>query len=286
MQSLDLIKKRINTISNTKKITNAAKLIAVTRIKSQKEKLQSCNVFCQMFYHLFREIVLGHKNLTSLTKINNKLTTNLYIVIGSDMGLCGPYNNNIYKCLVQYIQDNDRMIVFGHKCYKYLKLYNRSKQIIAYYSNNFKNNFYYALLPLCYKINNAYLTHKYKTINIIYTSLKTSINYQVKNWQIFPLNLQQLHIQKDHIVKNVTIYDTKPDIILNKILPIYILNLIYGAIVEANVCESFSRQFAMDQATKNANEMINNLKIQYNKTRQELITQQINEVIGSTIGGR
>ena len=84
----------------------------------------------------------------------------------------------------------------------------------------------------------------------------------------------------------MTIYDTKPEEILKKILPIYILNVVYGALIEANVCESFSRHFAMDQATKSANEMINDLKIQYNKTRQELITQQINEIISSTIEGK
>lgn len=286
MPSLDLIKKRITTISNTKKITNAAKLIAVTKIKSQKEKIDAFNMFSQMFYHSFRQVILGYENFISLTKSNTKLNSELYIVIGSDMGLCGSYNSNICKCLLQHIQNNDKIIVFGSKCYKYLKMYSCFKQIISYYPNNFKGNFYYSLLPLCYKINQAYLTHKYKAIKVIYTSLKTSIKYQIKNWQIMPLNLQQLYIQKEDIVKNRTIYDSKPEEILEKILPIYILNVIYGAILEANICESFSRQFAMDQATKNANEMINNLKIQYNKTRQELITQQINEVISSTIGGK
>ncbi len=286
MQSLDLIKKRIITISNTKKITNAAKLIAMTKMKSQKEKLASCSTFCQVFYDSFKQLIIGCKDLAPLTEINNKLNSNLYIVIGSDMGLCGPYNNNVCKYLLQHVAPNDKIIVFGSKCYKFLKMNECFKQIINYYPNNFKDNFYYALLPLCYKLNDAYFANKYKTIKIIYTSLITSIKYQIKDWQILPLNLSQWHIQKQDIIRNMTIYDTKPEEILKKILPIYILNVVYGALIEANVCESFSRHFAMDQATKSANEMINDLKIQYNKTRQELITQQINEIISSTIEGK
>lgn len=280
MQSLDLIKKRIKSIEATKKITNAMKLVATTKIRSQLKSFEAVSVFCREYYRVFKQLILREPNLDFLRLTNNKVQDqDLYILCTSDLGLCGPYNNNICRFLLEKVRPQDKILVFGQKGQSYLKMHRLEKQIVRTMRWDLDANNYYALLPLSYEILTAYAKGKYRQIKIVYTEFKSSVSSVPKLWNILPIWPELFGATKESTVTDWTIFEPSAKDIIKAILPVYVSNLIYGGLVEASLCESTSRRFAMEGATKNATELIDNLKIQYNQARQEAITQEINEIV-------
>ncbi|MCQ3915262.1 MAG: F0F1 ATP synthase subunit gamma [Mycoplasmoidaceae bacterium] len=131
MQSLDLIKKRIKSIEATKKITNAMKLVATTKIKSQLKSFEAVSIFCREYYRVFKTLILREPNLDFLRISSKKVQDqDLYILCTSDLGLCGPFNNNICKFLIGMLKPQDKILVFGQKGVSYLKMHHLDHQIV------------------------------------------------------------------------------------------------------------------------------------------------------------
>lgn len=287
MQSLDLIKKRIKSIEATKKITNAMKLVATTKIKSQVKSFEAVSVFCREYYGVFKNLILHEPNLDFLRKSNTKIKDHdLYIICTSDLGLCGPYNNNVCKHLISQLKSQDKIIVFGQKGLSYLKMHHLSSQVIKKMKWNLESNAYYTLLPLSYEIMSAYMNGEYRNVKIVYTQFKTTVSNEPKIWDILPISSEALKETKKASFDELTIIEPSAKDIIKAILPIYISNLIYGSLIESTLCESTSRRFAMEGATKNATDLIDTLKVQYNQARQEAITQEINEIVAGVAGRR
>jgi len=130
MQSLDLIKKRIRSIEATRKITNAMKLVATTKIKAQRKSFEAVSAFCYEYYRVFKRLILAHPNLDFLRNKPVKTKSNLYVLVTSDLGLCGPYNSTACKHLMKEIKPEDKVIVFGSKGEAYLKSHHYGNQIL------------------------------------------------------------------------------------------------------------------------------------------------------------
>lgn len=285
MQSLDLIKKRIKSIEATRKITNAMKLVATTKIKSQSKSFEAVSIFCHEYYRVFKALILREPNLDFLRQPDKKVQDqDLYILCTSDLGLCGPFNNTICKFLMSKIRPQDKILVFGQKGVSYLKLHRMGDQIIKTMRWDLDANNYYALLPLSYEILSAYATGKYKNIKVVYTEFKSTVSSAPKMWNILPIWPELFGATKEVQVRDWTIFEPSAKDIIKAILPVYVSNLVYGALVESTLCESTSRRFAMEGATKNATELIDTLRIQYNQARQEAITQEINEIVAGATG--
>ena len=285
MQSLDLIKKRIKSIEATKKITNAMKLVATTKIKSQLKSFEAVSIFCREYYRVFKTLILREPNLDFLRISSKKVQEqDLYILCTSDLGLCGPFNNNICKFLIGMLKPQDKILVFGQKGVSYLKMHHLGDQIIKTMRWDLEANNYYALLPLSYEILADYALGKYKNIKLVYTEFKSTVSTVPKIWNVLPIWPELFGATKEAIVKDWTIFEPSAKEIIKNILPVYVSNLIYGSLVEATLCESSCRRFAMEGATKNATELIDTLKIQYNQARQEAITQEINEIVAGATG--
>lgn len=280
MQSLDLIKKRIKSIEATKKITNAMKLVATTKIKSQIRNFEAVSIFCREYYRVFKTLIMREPNLDFLRLPNRKIQErDLYILCTSDLGLCGPYNNNICKFLISNLKPEDKIFVFGQKGVNYLKMHHLGNHIVKSMRWDMDANNYYALLPLSVEILTAYVKGEYKNIKVVYTEFISSISNRPKVWNILPIWPELFSSAKEAHVKDWTIFEPNAKDIIKSIVPVYISNLIYGALIESSLCESTSRRLAMEGATKNATELIDNLKVQYNQARQEAITQEINEIV-------
>jgi len=287
MQSLDLIRKRIRSIEATRKITNAMKLVATTKIKAQRDSFEAVSAFCYEYYRVFKRLILANPDLSFLRQKPLKTKSNLYILVASDLGLCGPYNPTICKHLLKELKPEDKVIIFGSKGEAYLKSHHvEAKQIIKTTHWNLEEHSYYALLPLSYDIVNDYVNSEYDQIKIVYTEFKSSVSYKTKTWNILPIWPELFGKDKKDVITDNTIFEPNARDIMKHSLPVYVSNLIYGALVESKLCESSSRRFAMEGATKNAQEMIDMLKIQYNQARQEAITQEINEIVAGAAGNK
>lgn len=280
MQSLDLIKKRIKSIQATKKITNAMKLVATTKIKSQVKSYEAVALFCREYYRTFKTLIIREPNLDFLRTTTKPVQDkDLYILCTSDLGLCGPYNANVCRHLISEIRPQDKILVFGQKGVSYLKMHHHGNQIVKTMHWDLDANNYYSLLPLSYQIMFDYAQGNYRQIKIVYTEFKSTLSNSPKTWNILPIWPELFGASKASIITDPTIFEPSAKDIIKAIVPVYISNLIYGSLIESALCESTSRRFAMEGATKNASELIDTLKVQYNQARQEAITQEINEIV-------
>ena len=281
MQSINTIKKRIHSIEAIKKITTAMKLISSIKLKKQRKELIDISLFCKNFYDIFSNLLVDD-DFTEFKWSNRvcKFDNNLYIVITSSLGLCGSYNNNICRAIKTILKPHDQVIMFGQKGKKYFKNNNLRKYLIKTIDLvQEKNNIYEMFLALSYWCLNEYNEGKYKNIKIIYTKFISAFKTSVEIVDFF--SFKEKKNNKKTYNGKIFLFDSSRKIIFKKILPYYFACLLYGAFNEAKISENVNRNNTMDLAVKNAKDLINKFKLQFNKLRQDIITKQINEIISN-----
>ena len=281
MQSINTIKRRIHSIETIKKITTAMKLIASIKLKKQKKELTNVTLFCKNFYDFFSclldENLVDPKHHDKRWKFDN----NLYIVITSSLGLCGSYNNTICRTIKMILKPHDHVIMIGQKGKKYFKNNNLNEFLIKFIDlSQEKDNIYDLFLALSYWCLNEYDKRKYKNIKIIYTKFISAFKTEIQIIDFFSFGEKKIGNKKTRHNK-IFLFDSSRELIFKKILPYYFACLLYGSFNEAKISENVSRSNTMDLAAKNAKDLINNLKLQFNKLRQNVITKQISEVMSN-----
>ena len=281
MQSINTIKKRIHSIEAIKKITSAMKLIASIKLKKQKKELTTTTLFCKNFYNFFSclldENLVNPKHHDKQWKFDN----NLYIVMTSSIGLCGSYNNNICRAIKAILKPHDHVVMIGQKGKKYFKNNNLNNFLIKSIDlSQEKDNIYDLFLALSYWCLNEYEEGKYKNIKIIYTKFVSAFKTEVQIIDFFSFRQKKIDNKKTNHNK-IFSFDSPHELIFKKILPYYFACLLYGSFNEAKISENVNRSNTMDLAAKNAKDLINELKLQFNKLRQNVITKQINEVMSN-----
>lgn len=280
MKSLESIKRRINSIDTTKKITNAMKLVATAKLKKQRAEFDKALKFNLEFYCIVRDLIDSIKDTKYLANQANNNKT-LWVVITSNLGLCGSYNTNSIKMLISQINKNDKCIIIGQKGYALMRNYgyeNQISQVVNLECNNFN---YVQLLHLTDEIIEAYQNNEYESVKIIYTKYFNSLSFEPVVNTILPLDKQLFEgLPKVNNYNSKEIeFEPSKEAILKDVLPTLVSIYINGALLESVVSENASRKNAMDNAVNNATELKEKLKLQYNQARQESITQEINEIV-------
>jgi len=271
MSNLVKTKRRINSVSSTRKITNAMELVASVKLKRFKSTMESGNNYVDSILNIIEKLNsnINHDDEFNLNKSNKRL----FIIVNSNLGLCASYNNDLFKYASTILNNEDEIIPIGLKGYNHYK------------SLSFKLNPSY--VALSEKINfddiNKFATfilsefkaNKYKSIHIIYMDYINTITYAPSKLQLLPIK-NELEVKEDLIEP---IIEPSAIELLNELEPIYVASMIYQAILTSQVSEQASRRIAMENATDNADDLIKNLKLEYNKARQGAITQEITEVV-------
>lgn len=284
MPSLNEIKKKIKVIESTSKITNAMKLVATSKLKKQKSMFLKTNEFYQSFYKIFSIAYLDKDN--NFIKNNCTEDKTLWVVFTSSMGLCGGYNINIIKALQNEIKDNDSIIVFGRKGATLIKNKNINNEIILQMNLEDRNINYDICEIVAKKIIKHYQNNEFSKVKLLYMKFINSISFEPLVYSVLPIDSKI----EDKLVKpengGYFKIEPSPTALIEAMLAKYIGTCMYGAILEGKICENASRRNAMDGATKNANELMVNYKLEFNRIRQANITQEITEIIsGSKSGG-
>lgn len=286
MQSLENIKKRIKSVQTTSKITGAMKLIATANIRKQAKEYDKIASFCKDFYNVVKPLVSS----TDDKQLNPKNENTLYILISSSMGLCGAFNINITKYLIEKVKPNDRIIVFGKKGFSYLKSHGLDSKVLHTIEVSSKNISYLEILPTSAVIMDMFAKGQFGKIKMVYTKFINSMTFNPIEIQMLPFDKTLFHneespkksltsLDNTNDKNQVIEYESSKYEIFKSILPTFVTTIIYAGIIESQLCESGSRRNAMDTATKNAKELIDNLVLQFNRARQEKITQEINEIV-------
>ncbi|CAC13440.1 ATP SYNTHASE GAMMA CHAIN [Mycoplasmopsis pulmonis] len=278
MPSLQKTKNRIALIDNIKKITKAMELVATSKMKKTQKHFLEVNEFSQSVLDIFSKIVSQIDPQIKLYPDGQKNST-LYIVISSDIGLAGSYNSNIFKILNSNIKNEDKLILIGQKAINFFS--NRQDQIIE----TFKALPDYVTYKIAKLISdsalNSFLNKDVNQIKVVYTKFINLINQQEKISTILPIKKNPMKSE----IKENAILEFEPDVesVFHKAIPLYLASIIFGFLTESKVSELAARRTAMESASKNAIDLIGNLKIEYNQTRQAKITQEISEIVAGSV---
>lgn len=318
MANLRNIKDRINSIKNTQKITKAMKMVAAAKVKKAESTVKSSRPFtlelAKMFYWAYQETLKDKcQKITTKESIENyphllerrEIKKTGIVIVSSNKGLAGAYCANIVRYSLNLIKElksqGKEVVVYmvGQKAIAPIK--NMQKvlgfEIARSYVNILDGINSSSAYVLASNLADDYVKEKIDSIELVTTRYKNMMTYHVEKWQLLPAitckdEIKQFHssdlceelkIEHDiHKLEPLSEYLPNLNNVLSKIVPMFITNVIYQALLEAQASELASRMTAMSAATNNADDMISTLTIEYNKERQAKITQEISEVISGS----
>ena len=274
-QEVTRIKKRIKSVSSSYKITSAMKLVSTVKLKKWKNKMLANKEYASQIDEIAKTV------FSNIEKSNNpffqerKADKNLYIVLSSSLGLCGAYNNNIFRVADANIKDSDDAIILGNKAISHYKDGAFTHiETFKEYSGVSNENTINAIIEY---IESEYIKGTYQEVHIIYTSYKNSLVFHPVDYTLLPLKMEEAEASA-----YPPIMELNQEALINVLVPIYLKNSVYAKFLESEVCEQAARSNAMENATKNAEELLENLQIEFNKARQGAITQEITEIVGAS----
>lgn len=302
MTNLKDIKNRIQSVQSTQKITRAMKMVAAAKVKKAENTVKASRPFTTELTSMFKKLLasVGTYSAQSLkikSAIDNypellqvrEIKTVGLLVITSNKGLAGAYNANVVRKTLQTIKDYKEqgiktiLFVVGQKGISTLrrKCKDLDCEIVKTYLSVANEPTGEGAKLVIEDIADYFVSHQIDKIEVITTRFKNMMSYFVENWTILPL--KGLNDDHEKLTDNIIepLMEFMPDMhsILQKIVPMYMTNILFQSLLEAQASELASRMTAMSAATTNAEKMIKGLSVQYNKTRQFAITQEIIEVV-------
>lgn len=299
MANLKDIKNRIQSVESTKKITRAMKMVAAAKVKRAENNVKASRPFTAELNSMFAKLLNSVGNISSNNlKIKNAVDNYPcllktrpvdevgILVITSNKGLAGAYNANIIRKTVKLIEEysaqgiKSKLFIVGQKGISTLhkKCKNLNCEIVAEYFSVANDPTPSGANIITEDIAKYFVEEKIDRIEIVTTRFKNMMSYFVEDWIVLPVQ-QPEEVSQGHKIDPLMEFEPNLESILQKVVPLYITNIIYQALLEAQASELASRMTAMSAATTNAEKMLNELSIQYNKTRQFAITQEIIEVV-------
>ena len=274
-QEVTKIKKIISSVSGDLKVTSAMKLVSTVKLKKWKNKMLSSRDYTDYLKGITDAVLAYAKKAKSpFSKANEGTDKNLYIVVSSTLGLCGSYNNNIFKLADVALKEKDDAIILGNKGIIHYENGGFTKILGFEEYNSIENT---ALInTMTSLITSEYLKGKYHEIHLIYSEYKNSLVFTPKDLMILPL--AQVDTENNGFGPILEPDETS---LVNTLVPIYIKNIVYSKLLESEVCEQAARCNAMENATNNAQELLDDLRIEFNKARQGAITQEITEIVSA-----
>ena len=284
MASLDDLKKRITSVKSTQKITKAMKMVAAAKLKRAQESAEKGRPYSEKMNNVILNLSNGISDKDNAPKLlsgSGNEQIHLCVVITSDRGLCGGFNANIIKKAKSHFAKLTRegkelkIITVGSKGNDQLKRAYGDKIIENISFKNSKNANYFDADKVGKIIIEKFEKEEFDICTIFYNQFKNVITQIPQAQQIIPLNTIDDENKSDETYE----FEPDEDEILNNLLPKNISTQIFKAMLENSASEQGSRMSAMDNATRNAGEMVDKLTIEYNRSRQAAITKELIEII-------
>lgn len=273
-QQITKIKSRIKSVGNALKVTSAMKLVSTVKLKKWKNKMLSYKEYSGAIDEVSDMVLAFAKQAKTPFNVPNETNKNLYVVVSSTLGLCGSYNSNIFKVADVALKEEDDAIILGGKGLAHYE--NGAFTKIEGFEENANSQNPKFMNSLTNFIINEYLKGSYREIHLIYSEYKNSLVFQPKDFLVLPLGSKQIDDNSFG-----PILEPSPQELVDTILPIYIKTVLNSKLLESEVCEQAARSNAMENATDNAQEILDELQIQFNKARQGAITQEITEIVSA-----
>ena len=287
MASLKFLRNRITSVKSTQKITKAMKMVAAAKLRKAQQNAENARPYSEKLNSIILNLKNSVNDIDSAPKLlvgNQKEETHLCVVLSSDRGLCGGFNTNICRkakiFFEKVIEQNKKLkiIVVGSKANDQLRR-KYSQYIIDKISLKDEKVISFAKAQeITDKILNLFTRNEFDTCTLFFNKFKSVILQIPQAQQLIPVSINEKLDQEN---KNNSQYEYEPEEneILENLLPKNIATQIYTAFLENQASEQGSRMTAMDNATRNAGDLIAKLTINYNRTRQAVITKELIEII-------
>ena len=291
MPSLKDIKTQINSVGSTKKITSAMKMVAASKLRRSQEKAEAARPYSsrleEMLASLASSAASGEGIIKLLTGTGNDQN---YIVVpvSADRGLCGGFNSSINRETFKLVKSlesdgkNVQLMPVGKKSRDFFNRVMKDQIVESFVDLNISNSGYESALKVSNKLQELYFDSKFDKCIIVFNKFKSAISQEVTQQQLIPLDVSESS-EEDNADTTAAkaIYDYEPDeeTILKDLLPKNVSIQIFKVLLESDAGEHGARMAAMDNATRNAGEMIDSLTLKYNRTRQAFITKELIEII-------
>lgn len=274
------IKRRIKSVESTMQITKAMELVASSKLRKAKLRAEVAQPFFNTLYQTMCDIA-DDSVFTSIFTKKSVLNSTLLVVIAGDRGLAGGFNTNILKAaynraLELQEKGSVKILPIGKKAIEFFE--KRNFDIIASFQNISEDLNIYTAEDITLDIINCYKSNEVDRVELFYTTYVSALVQESQSMAILPVELQNSGEKKI----SSTIYDPSPEAVFNGLIPNYITGIMFGAIVDSYASEQAARRTAMESASDNAEEMIENLSLIYNRARQSTITQEITEIVAGS----
>ena len=285
MASLDDLKKRISSVKSTQKITKAMKMVAAAKLRKAQESAEKGRPYSEKMNNVILNLSSGisdKENAPKLLSGTGSDKVHLCVVMTSDRGLCGGFNSNIIKKAKSYFSKilsegkELKIITVGSKGNDQLKRMYGDKIIENISFKESKNANYFDADKVGKIVIDKFESSEFDICTIFYNQFKNVITQIPQAQQIIPLNSED---SEDNTSEESYEFEPDEDEILSNLLPKNISTQIFKAMLENSASEQGSRMSAMDNATRNAGEMVDKLTIEYNRSRQAAITKELIEII-------
>ncbi|MGL5035382.1 MAG: F0F1 ATP synthase subunit gamma [Microcystaceae cyanobacterium] len=311
MPNLKAIRDRIQSVKNTKKITEAMRLVAAAKVRRAQEQVLATRPFAdalaQVLYNLQTRLVFAEENLPLFAQRDVK--TVALLVVSGDRGLCGGYNNNVIRRAEQRVNElksqgiEAKLVLVGRKATQYFE--RRNANIAASYVSLNQIPTSSEAAQIADELVALFISESVDKVELIYTRFMSLISSQPVIQTLLPLTTQGLEEKEDEVFRVITrggkfqverekvgaevstfpqdmIFEQDPVQILEALLPLYNTNQLLRALQESAASELAARMTAMSNASENAGELVGTLTRSYNKARQAAITQELLEVVAGS----
>ena len=273
------IKNRIRSMESTKQITKAMEMVAASKLRRAQAQVLDARPYFETLYAAIQDIVQNNRDFSSPYLAKREVKKSLYVVIAGDRGLAGGYNSNVLKLTVEQMQGKDAAVLpIGKKAVDYFKAHGIQMLSSAYAEA--EDVSVGDCFSISKQLSQLFLKGEYDEISIVYTNFISVLSQSPTSMQILPLCCEAKG-EADNKGSDI-LYEPDSETVFASIIPEYLGGILYGALCESRAAEQAARRTAMDSATQNAEEMIGNLSLQFNRARQAAITQEITEIVAGS----
>ncbi|MCR4568467.1 MAG: ATP synthase F1 subunit gamma [Pseudobutyrivibrio sp.] len=281
MASMRDIKRRKQSVTSTQQITKAMKLVSTVKLQKARAKAEQTTPYFNAMYDTICSMLAKAGSVNNKYLSDNGSNKIGVIVISSNRGLAGGYNSNIVKMITgaEMKPDDVKLYVIGHKGGE--SLIHKGYEVAKDYSPVMEAPTYADAMGICEDVLEAYVNGEIGQIYLVYTHFKNTVSQIPTLMKLLPAEIAEEDVESAKATSAEALMNFEPneEEALELIIPKYVTSLVYGALVEAVASENGARMQAMDSATNNAEDIISDLSLKYNRARQGSITQELTEII-------
>lgn len=283
MATLKEIKRRISSVESTRQITKAMKMVAASKLRKAQGRMQNTRPYAAKLKDMISLLLHKVEVLQQPLIAEREVKSICVIVVTADRGLCGAFNSNIIKKAVALIADLDKdyrvkLFTIGRKGYEYFK--KRNYNIIDHQVNIFNHLQFEHATTVVKDVVKNYEAEKFDRVLVVFNEFKSALQQNQRIEQFLPIPITEEEVVKEKHSLVEPLFDPDEEFLFNLLIPKNLDIQMWRYFVESNAAEEAARMAAMESATDNATELINDLTIIYNRTRQAAITTEIAEIVG------